>query len=255
MWKVAGGKYLKREPEKILQELETIKEEYVFFADDESLIDATRMQTLAELIKKRGIKKRYFLYGRSDTIAKNPQLIKLWKDIGLERVFVGLEFFRDEDLQDIAKKSTVSDNKTAVKILQELKIEIYASLIVRPEYTKEDFALLRKYVRDLKLNFAGFAVLTPLPGTDLYNNVKDSLITHNYDYFDFIHTVLPTELSLKDFFTEYEQLYKKGISKWRGLASLRKYPVKEISPLIKKSEFIYKRFANAHQDYKQLDIS
>ena len=45
MWKVAGGKYLKREPQKIVEELQTIEEKYVFFADDESLIDVNRMQS------------------------------------------------------------------------------------------------------------------------------------------------------------------------------------------------------------------
>jgi len=250
MWKLADGKYYKRSPEKIVEELEGIDEKYVFFADDESLLDVARMTELAKLIKERGITKRYFLYGRSDTISRNPELLKVWKDIGLERVFVGLEFFRDEDLKYISKKSTVEDNNKAVRILQELGIDIYASLIVRPEFTKNDFAELRSYVRRLKLDFAGFAVLTPLPGTDLYKEVEPSLITRNYDFFDFIHTVLPTELSLKEFYKEYLNLYKKGISRWRGLLSLRKYPRKEIIPLIKKSMNIYKRFEEAYLDYK-----
>ncbi len=106
LWKLTGGKYLKRKPENIVRELSGIKEKYVFFSDDESLVDARRMKILAELIKEAGIKKHYFLYGRSDTIVKNPDLIKIWKDIGLERVFVGLEFFRDEDLKYINKGSS-----------------------------------------------------------------------------------------------------------------------------------------------------
>jgi len=250
MWKLADGKYYKRSPQKIVEELEGIDENYVFFADDESLLDVPRMKTLAELIREKGIQKRYFLYGRSDTISKNPELIRLWKEIGLERVFVGLEFFRNEDLKYIAKKSTVEDNKKAVKILQELGIDIYASLIVRPDFTKNDFDELRSYVKKLKLDFAGFAVLTPLPGTDLFKEVESILITRNYDFFDFIHTVLPTELPLKEFYKEYLNLYKKGISRWRGLLSLRKYPRKEIVPLMKKSMCIYKRFEEAYLDYE-----
>jgi radical SAM superfamily enzyme YgiQ (UPF0313 family) len=249
MWKLADGKYYKRNPEKIVEELESIDEKYVFFADDESLLDVPRMKTLAKLIKEKGIQKRYFLYGRSDTISRNPELLRLWKDIGLERVFVGLEFFRDDDLKYILKKSTVDDNNKAVKILQELGIDIYASLIVRPDFTKNDFAELRSYVRKLKLDFAGFAVLTPLPGTDLFNEVESRLITHNYDFFDFIHTVLPTELPLKEFYKEYLNLYKKGIPRWRSMYSLRKYPRKEILPLLKKSMQIYKRFEDAYLDY------
>jgi radical SAM superfamily enzyme YgiQ (UPF0313 family) len=249
MWKLAGGKYYKRSPEKIIEELETLEERYIFFSDDESLLDVSRMTRLAELIKEKGINKRYFLYGRSDTISNNPKLIRLWKDIGLERVFVGLEFFRDDDLNYILKKSSVDDNNKAVKLLQDLGIDIYASLIVRPEFTKNDFAELRKYVRKLKLDFAGFTVLTPLPGTDLYKIVEPELITRNYDFFDFIHTVLPTELTLKEFYKEYLNLYKKGISSWRGIYSLRKYPRKEILPLIKNSFKTYKRFEMAYLDY------
>jgi radical SAM superfamily enzyme YgiQ (UPF0313 family) len=250
MWKLADGKYYKRSPEKIAEELECIDEKYVFFADDESLLDVPRMTTLAKFIKEKNIHKRYFLYGRSDTISRNPQLLREWKDIGLERVFVGLEFFRNEDLKYIAKKSTVEDNNKAVKILQDLDIDIYASLIVRPDFTKNDFAELRSYVRKLKLNFAGFAVLTPLPGTDLYKQEVSRLITHNYNFFDFIHTVLPTELPLKEFYNEYLQLYKKGIPWWRSMSSLRKYPRKEILPLMKKSLHIYKRFEEAYLDYE-----
>jgi radical SAM superfamily enzyme YgiQ (UPF0313 family) len=250
MWKLADGKYYKRNPEKIVEELEYIDEKYVFFADDESLLDVPRMKTLAKLIKEKNIHKRYFLYGRSDTISRNPELLREWKDIGLERVFVGLEFFRNEDLKYIAKKSTVDDNNNAVKILQELGIDIYASLIVRPDFTRNDFTALRSYVKKLKLNFAGFAVLTPLPGTDLYKEEESRLITHNYDFFDFIHTVLPTELPLKEFYKEYLQLYKKGIPWWRSMYSLRKYPVIEILPLLIKSMQIYDRFEDAYLDYK-----
>jgi radical SAM superfamily enzyme YgiQ (UPF0313 family) len=250
MWKLAEGKYYKRSPEKIVEELEGIDEKYVFFADDESLLDVPRMNELSKLIKERGIKKRYFLYGRSDTISRNPELIRVWKEIGLERVFVGLEFFRDEDLNYILKKSTVEDNNNAVKILQDLGIDIYASLIVRPDFSKNDFAELRSYVKKLKLDFAGFAVLTPLPGTDLYKEIESKLITRDYDYFDFIHTVLPTKLSLKEFYKEYRNLYTKGISRWRGMLSLQKYPRKEIFPLMKKSMNIYKRFEEAYLDYE-----
>jgi hypothetical protein len=51
------------------------------------------------------VRERYFLYGRSDTIVRNPGLPRAWREIGLERVFVGLEFVRDEDLAYIRKRS------------------------------------------------------------------------------------------------------------------------------------------------------
>jgi radical SAM superfamily enzyme YgiQ (UPF0313 family) len=250
LWKIAGGRYLRRSPERVVEELATIDEKYVFFADDESLVDASRMKKLARLIKASGLTKRYFLYGRSDTIAGNPDLLELWREIGLERVFVGLEFFRDEDLQYIGKGTTASDNEKAVKILHDLEIDIYASFILRPNFDKADFAALRQYCRQLELNFASFAVLTPLPGTDLYEAVNSQMITHNYEYFDFNHTLLPTTLPLKEFYGEYYRLYREGIAFSKQLSVLKKYRLKEIPPTLVKGYRIYNRLRRAYLDYE-----
>ena len=250
LWKLAGGRYLRRRPEMIIKELAEIEEEFVFFADDESLIDARRMRTLAELIKEAGIKKKYFLYGRSDTIARHPELLELWKDIGLERVFVGLEFFRDDDLKYIKKGSTIRQNEEAVKILQALDIEIYASFIVRPEFHRSDFRQFRQYCRRMGLNFATFSVLTPLPGTDFYEEVKDRLITHNYDYFDFIHTLLPTSLPLKEFYKEMYYLYKKAIPVSKSISVLKRFPLRDIPMIIRRSNKVLRQIRDAYKDYE-----
>ncbi len=249
LWKLTGGKYLTRKPENIVEELGRIEEDFVFFADDESLINARRMKTLANLIKEAGIRKRYFLYGRSDTIVKNPDLIEKWKEIGLERVFVGMEFFRDEDFKYIRKGLRPKDNREAVKILHALDIDIYPTFIVRPEFDKNDFEECRQFCLGLELDFIGFAVLTPLPGTDFYNDVKDRLITHNYDYFDLFHTLLPTKLPLKEFYKEMASLYSNARSFSNQIALLRKYPLAEIPSLFKAHFEFTKRLKNLYKDY------
>jgi len=250
LWKLTGGRYLKRDPDKIVAELSTIKEEFVFFADDESLVDAARMTHLAHLIERAGIRKRYFLYGRSDTIARNRDLLAIWKRIGLERVFVGLESFRDEDLTYIRKGSMVRDNEQAISLLHDLDIEIYASFIVRPEFDREDFRAFRKYCRSLGLRFATFAVMTPLPGTDLYEDVKEKMITHNYDFFDFLHTLLPTQMPLKQFYKEYTDLIWNAVSPRDSIAFLARYPAREMLPTLFKSFRLRRRMRSAYRDYE-----
>jgi radical SAM superfamily enzyme YgiQ (UPF0313 family) len=249
-WKVAGGRYLKRRPEKVVEELAGLDEEFVFFADDESLVDVPRMREMAARIREAGLRKRYFLYGRSDTIARNPDLLALWRDVGLERVFVGLEFFRDEDLQDIRKGSTAQDNSRAVQILHDLGIDLYASFILRQEFTQADFAAFRQYCLDLEVDFATFATLTPLPGTDLYAAVHDRMLTHNYDYFDFIHTLLPTALPLKDFYEEYYQLLQKAIPFGKRLELLRKIRARDLPGLLRRTFRVYGQLRRAYRDYE-----
>lgn len=249
LWKLTGGRYLKREPECIVEELAGINEPFVFFADDESLVSARRMSRLASLIQEAGIQKQYFLYGRSDTIAANPDLLAQWREVGLEKVFVGLEFWRDEDLDYVGKGSTAKDNEHAVRILQDLDIEVYASLIVRPSFSRSDFRALRQYCRDLGLSMATFPVLTPLPGTDLYDKVRGEMITDNYDYFDFIHTLLPTRLPLKEFYEEYYQVYATAIPLTKRLPILFKWPLRDIPRFARSYNRVLRQLRTAYRDY------
>ena len=249
LWKLTGGKYLTRKPEKIVEELSGINEKYVFFSDDESLIDAKRMTELARMIKDAGIKKHFFLYGRSDTVARHPELLAIWKKIGLERIFIGFEFFRDEDLQYVKKRSNIENNEKAIRILQDLDIEINASFMIRPEFVKKDFSDYRAYCKKVKLNYATYSVLTPLPGTELWDEVKEEMITRNYDFFDFLHTLLPTSLSLEEFYEEMYLLYKKGISFRQWLSFMKRFPLKEILPRIRKQNKILNQIRYAWRDY------
>ncbi|MCK9377048.1 MAG: radical SAM protein [Syntrophobacterales bacterium] len=249
LWKLTGGRYLTRKPERIIEELGTIQEDYVFFADDESLLDTARMGALAGLIQESGIRKRFFLYGRSDTISHHPDLLEKWKKVGLERVFVGLEFMRDADLKTVRKGSTVENNEKAVQILKGLDIDIWPMFMIRPEFDRKDFTDLRKYCLGLNLDFIGFSVLTPLPGTDLYNDVKDQLISSSYDYFDFFHTLLPTKLPLNDFYQELASLFKRSRSLKSQIRLMRKYRLRELPSLFRAYGELMKRLKTLAQDY------
>jgi len=249
LWKLTGGRYLRRAPEKVVEELAGIEEEYVFFADDESLVDASRMRTLAQMIAAAGIRKRYYLYGRTDTIARNRDLLSLWKSGVLERVFVGFEFFRDEDLALVGKGSTTNDNLAAARILNDLGIDMHASFIVRPEFDRNDFEAMRRYCRSLGVTYVGFAVLTPLPGTDYYEEVKDALVTNDPAYFDFIHTVLPTELPIREFYEEYMRLATGAVSPINVMSFLRKFAWRDLPGALLKFHRFADRMKTVHRDY------
>lgn len=248
-WKIAGGKYMGRRPEAIVNELLQIDEELIYFADDESLIDATRMKEVARLVKEAGIKKRYFVFVRSDTVTKHPELMEAWREIGLERVLVGLEFFRDEDLAYVGKHTTVAENTEAVRILQGMGIEILAEFMIRVEWGREDFRELTRYVRNLNLSHVGHTVLTPLPGTDLYEEVKDQLIVNDYDYVDLLHVMLPTSLPLKEFYREIVRFQMDAIPLRSRASFLWKHGVKEMPWVLNRWRRAGKQMRSMHEEY------
>lgn len=253
LWKQTEGRYLERSPETIVDELETIEEENVFFADAESMINVARMTRLAELIKQRGIRKSYFCYSRSDSVVRHPELYRQWREVGLERVFVGFEFFRDDDLGDVHKRATVKENEAAMRVLNELDISIIASFLVRPEFSREDFRAFSDYCRrlkrELKFSMFLFSVLTPLPGSNFYDASRGRLISHDYDHFDLFHTVLPTKLPLKEFFDEVHALYQAVNGPQEMIPTLRRFKMLEIPRIMQRYYKVAVQMRNAYKDY------
>ncbi len=223
LWKITGGKYLRRDPEKVVEELLTVAESNVFFCDDESMCDVKRMDKLADLISAAGIHKKYFLYGRVDTIVNHPELFAKWAKIGLSQVFVGMEDFSDKRLKAMNKGITTEQQAQAVRTLDRLGIMMYASYMVDPTYTREDFTSLMAYVRKMKHKYASFTVLTPLPGTELYNTREPELLSRKPELYDMLHALFPTTLPMQEFYKELATLWTKAVPLYRVLPSLFRF--------------------------------
>jgi len=132
---IAGGKYLQRSPEEVVEEIANLKEEYIYFVDDETFLNQRRMTEVANLLLERGIKKRYSSWARSDTINKHPDMFRLWKEAGLCTLFVGLEAMNGARLENYNKGISVETNQKAIDILREIGITLHGSFIVDPGLT------------------------------------------------------------------------------------------------------------------------
>lgn len=206
LWEINGGKHVTRSPKQVLEEMQSIKNDFIFFADDESMIDYKRMYELADLIEQAGIKKKYWLYSRADTVVRTPDLFKKWREIGLERVCVGFETFDDKNLKMMNKHISTDIQRKAIDILGRLGITIEATLIINPDYTIEDFKRMKTFIRDNNFVSPSLAILTPLPGSKYWDEKKDQIITNNWDLWDCTHTVLKTFLGEKNFYRQYNWL-------------------------------------------------
>jgi radical SAM superfamily enzyme YgiQ (UPF0313 family) len=212
-WILNKGKYRVRAPESIANELAKIEEPFVIFVDDNSWEDFKWAEQLYLKIKDARIKKSYQIYARSDLIIKNPPLIQKWAEIGLKSVLVGFESYKDDDLKKLNKRCTVSKNTQAAQILKANGVGIIGYFMVDPSYTEEDFARLIEYVHYLDIDQPIFSILTPFPGTKLYEQVKDQLITDNYEFFDGMHSVVSTAIPGLRFYEYYRKLFSKAYPK------------------------------------------
>jgi radical SAM superfamily enzyme YgiQ (UPF0313 family) len=249
LWGITGGKYLRRDPESVVEELKSVTESNVFFCDDESMCDVKRMDRLADLIREAGIRKNYFLYGRVDTIVNHPELFAKWAGIGLAQVFVGMEDFSDERLKAMKKGVTNAQQEKAVKILDDLGIMMYASYMVDPAYTREDFRALLAHARKLKHKYATFTVMTPLPGTELHAARAGELLSRKPELYDMVHTLLPTTLPLPEFYKEMAELWVKAVPLYRVIPTLARFGLRGMLTRIKLFSLFLQKARSAHLDY------
>jgi len=84
--------------------------------------------------------------------------------------------------------------------------------------TAESIASLREFVNELDPDFAIFAILTPFPGTEIFEEAKRNgwIEDFSWSHYDMVHAIMPTEtLSRKEVQEELYLCYRSFYGSWR----------------------------------------
>lgn len=251
---LANGKYLQREIEDVVDEIASLEQEYIYFVDDETFINAKRMEKIAKMLIERGIKKRYLSWARSDTVCKYPELFELWKEAGLEFVYIGFESLKEDTLEEYNKNATPDQNRKAREILRDLGLNIHAALMVNPDFEEEDFLTVQKAIKEMAPAEFAFTVFSPPPGTPAFNEAKDKFICEDLClYYDCLHTILPTKLPLKKFYKYFALLYAFGAWQIPPRVNKTRVPIKDFFKFLaggmKFGWYIYRLYRDYDRKY------
>jgi radical SAM superfamily enzyme YgiQ (UPF0313 family) len=249
---ILGRKLYTRNIDSILEELASLEESLVLWVDDEFLLEPENAISLAKEIGKAGIKKNYIFQGRSDTIVRSPQCIEEWAKVGLMLVFIGMEAHSEKYLKEMKKNTSIAKNEECIRICHKNNVQVQGGYIVQPGFNKKDFKEFARYVRKSGVDLPNLTVLTPFPGTELYEEKKGEFITHNYNLFDMVHSLLPTNLPLKQFYKELAALFfKKSMPLKKRMKLFKKLEPQVRKKMISNAMQVYKRMKKAHLDYNE----
>lgn len=241
LWKSTQGQYLARSPEAVVRDIELSNDDFfIRLVDANTFGDKKRAERIASLIMQQGINKVFIADARADTIVNFPQLISLWRKAGLKLVVVGLEEISDEHLTDFNKRTSLKINTEAIRILHDNGIIVIGDFIISPDYQEKNFDNLRKYVEENKIESPGFSVLTPMPGTALYERMKDRIIIRDLDYYTLTNAVLPTAMPEDKFYQRIGDLYRHFHSHSLAQQLMAKLFLRE--SFIKVGELLKRRF-------------
>jgi radical SAM superfamily enzyme YgiQ (UPF0313 family) len=200
IWGQFQGKYHQRSVESLIEEIKALVDyPVVRFADANTVVDTDFMNRLFDRIHEERIRKTFVMDIRADVAVKHPGLIEKMAMGGLKVVICGFESFRDKELKSYRKKSSAADNLEAIRIFDRNDIMVRGNYVIPYDYTEADFDALAEYSARNPVVYAGYTILTPMPGTDYHRQVRDQIIDHDYAKYNFFNSIMKTTLPFERF--------------------------------------------------------
>lgn len=209
----SGRKWRARSPERVVDEIREIVDHYGFngiaFLDDNFTLDPDRVTRICEEIMRRGIDIYWWCFSRADTLLKNEEMVAKMAEAGCRYIFIGFESRQQETLDSYNKKTTDTMAKDVTNLLKKHRISVHGSFIIGNLYeTREMVRDTIRHAKEINPQAVQFTILTPYPGTQLYENVKDRIISRDWDLYDCLHSVIRTDhLSQKELEGLLKQAY------------------------------------------------
>jgi radical SAM superfamily enzyme YgiQ (UPF0313 family) len=190
-----GGYWRGRSPENVLEEMKIIYEEYgirnIEFIDDTFTLNQERAEKICDGIVEQGWDISWGASSRVDTLSK--KLAEKMKKAGCWIIYLGIESGSQKILDAIGKRITLEQVRKAVKILKDSGIQVLGSFIIGfLQDTKETIKETIKFAKSLNLDYAQFSILTPYPGTPIFDYAKrnNMLLTEDWSKYTAIEPIV-----------------------------------------------------------------
>ncbi len=221
-----GRQYRKRPVEEVLDELEAIEQKIIFFVDDSFIENGKESEERAISLFKgmieRKLDKRWGCQV-SISVADNEELLRYAYESGCRLMLMGVESEKESALDSLGKKLNLRQRSRYDEIFKRIhdhKIGILGTFIFGMDTdTPEDLLERAKFIKKSRIDAVQPTILTPLPGTKLYERFLESdrlLFTNypedwaRYDWSDIVYT--PARMSR-------EEMKKMMVKCWKRLGN------------------------------------
>ncbi len=184
-----------RSAKSVADEIEYLVDKYkvkhIAFSDDELTINRRFVYDLVKELKERGLDVCFSCGSRVDHV--NKEFLKFLYDNGCEALYFGVESASQETINKIGKRIRLEQAVKVFKWVREIGGFAMGSFILGfPWETINDMKKTVEFAIKLKPNYAQFTVLTPYPGTPLFNYaVEHNLIEDwNWEHYTTVHPVM-----------------------------------------------------------------
>jgi radical SAM superfamily enzyme YgiQ (UPF0313 family) len=220
VWQLYDRSFRERSIAAVVEDFASVGDS-VFVADDLFWNHPARSLELAVALKKRGVCKRWLLVQtRTDLVCRHPDLLEAWRPLAKDfDIFFGLEAASDEGLASVMKDARVSSSVEAARLSRSLGYGVTGNFLIDPDWSEAEFRELWDFVARHGFERAGYTILTPLPGTDLYRKLAPALEGQPWFKYDMHHVLWEPHLGAERFFELYAETWRRSILNTSGQKS------------------------------------
>jgi radical SAM superfamily enzyme YgiQ (UPF0313 family) len=201
--------------------------EHIFIVDDLFWNHPERSLELARELKRRGMRKRWLLVqSRCDLVARHPELLEAWRPLAEDiDIFFGLEAASDGALAGLAKDANTNQTLAGAEVARAFGYQVTGNFVIDPDWEEDRFAELWDFVAANGFQRAGYTILTPLPGTELFERMLPLINGQPWFKYDMHHVLWEPRLGARRFFELYAETWRRsmlnisGQKKWRDWAA------------------------------------
>jgi radical SAM superfamily enzyme YgiQ (UPF0313 family) len=215
--------YRQRSIASLVRQIRDQGDSYYIFFDDNLTVDRSFARALCRALKPLGIRWRC---AASIDLGYDEELVRAMAESGCESIFIGFESINAGSLDESSKHHNRRlDYERLIGILQRNNILINAAFVFGFDHdTPSVFRETVQFAIQNRLTSVNFHILTPFPGTCLYNRLmgEGRILTRDWSLYDTGHVVFrPKHLTPEELTMGYRRVYREFYS-WRNI--LRRLP-------------------------------
>ncbi len=187
--------YRIRDPKAVVDEIETLVKNhdvgFFILADEEPTIHRRKFIQFCELLIERKLDVLWGINTRVTDILRDEKLLPMFRKAGLIHVSLGTEAAAQLKLDRFNKETTIAHNKKAIQLLKDAGIVTEAQFIVGLENeTAETLEETYRMARDWNPDMANWAMYTPWPFSDLFQELGDKVEVFDFEKYNFVTPIM-----------------------------------------------------------------
>lgn len=194
------GTFREKSNERILEEMAFLKHRgigEILFIDNSFGINVRKTEALLEAMIRAGFGFVWSAMFRPDTVANNPDMIRLARRAGLIYTIIGFEAYRQDSLDRMKKGTAVEDNYRASEILRRNDVVMFGThMFGLPWEGRED--ILNTYREGIRTSdIFRSSIFVPIHGSTIFHSLRseEKLLTEDPDRYDYVTHTIDTSLS------------------------------------------------------------